>query len=393
MNMDESIKSRLIEILTKLVSFPTITGNALAAHDCLNYSEVVLQNSGMHITKHHSGGFGSLVATSHPHKRPKILLQAHIDVVPAPEHMFVLRKEDGRLYGRGVFDMKYTVACYLLAAEQLKLQMKDYCFGIMLTTDEESNGQNGVKYLLDKGYGCDVCLLPDGGDNWRIETAAKGGLAVKITAKGVSAHGSRPWEGDNAIEHLLKFIKQAKKLVPVSGPEGTTMVLSQIEGGQTHNQVPGTSSATFDIRFADSVAGEKIHKRLAKLAAEHDVIIQTVSMLQPVHLDAAIPQVKAWEQVVTQIRGKNQETYSFSYGASDARYFASKGIPAIVTRPDGGGHHGPGEWLEETGLYDFYACVQRYIETVAETPVATEADMGYTTTQLPETVAEAPEIP
>jgi acetylornithine deacetylase/succinyl-diaminopimelate desuccinylase-like protein len=99
---------RLVEILGQLVSYPTVTGTALAVYDCLQFAEQILQSCGMQIHKHHSGGFESLVATTTNTKRPKLLLQAHIDVVPADKSMFTMRRDNGRLEGRGVFDMAIT---------------------------------------------------------------------------------------------------------------------------------------------------------------------------------------------------------------------------------------------------------------------------------------------
>ncbi len=147
----------------------------------------------MHINKYSSNGFSSLVATTTDTKNPTIFLQAHLDVVPADPEAFTLIRKGKNLVGRGSFDMKYAAACYLLLAEELSDNMQQHDFGIMLTTDEEDGGNDGVRYLLDQGYACDVCISPDGGDNWRLESAAKGQWLTEITAIGKTAHGSRPW--------------------------------------------------------------------------------------------------------------------------------------------------------------------------------------------------------
>lgn len=387
---NSSSEERLFEILERLVSFRTITGDTLASHMCLRYAEDILQRSGLHVRKFHSGGFESLIATSRRTKHPKVLLQAHIDVVPAPVEAFAMRQNAGRLEGRGVFDMKYAAACFLLAAEELYDVVEDYDFGIMLTTDEEGTGENGVKYLLDRGYGCDICVLPDGGDNWKLETAAKGGWAFQILVDGTSAHASRPWEGENAIDKLLTFIKHTKKLVPSGNKEGLTMVVSQIAGGQTHNQVPNTANATIDIRYPEEKVGQRVRVHLQKLASEMNVTIKTVTDLPPVRLDPSISLVQAWENTVHEVRGQEPGSYTTSYGASDARFFASKNIPCIVTRPDGGGHHGEDEWVDAQGVYDFYRCIVQYLESSARVSVATGAEMKYTEPKLPETVTELP---
>lgn len=385
-------KPRLLEILERLISYPTVTGNALAAYDCLKYAEEIIEEAGLaqHVRKYHSGGFGSMVVTTKGTKKPKVLLQAHLDVVPGSEEMFAVRRENGRLLGRGVFDMKYAAACYLLLVEELREELHELDFGIMFTTDEEGSGLNGVKHLLEVGYGCEICILPDGGDNWNIESKAKGGWAVKAVALGITAHGSRPWEGENAIDKLLGFIKDAKKLVPLQDHSGTTMVVSQIVGGQTHNQVPNDAWATIDIRYFENRTGDKIRERLMKLAASRQISLESVTDIRPVLLDTALPAIKAWQRIACEVRGVEDIGFTTSYGASDARFFAEKGIPTLLTRPDGGGHHGEQEWLDESGLYDFYECMKQYVRLMASEGVATGKEKRYTTSKLPETVTELP---
>ncbi|HSH18228.1 MAG TPA: M20/M25/M40 family metallo-hydrolase [Candidatus Saccharimonadales bacterium] len=357
--------ARLIEIFERLVAYPTITGDKRAAFECLQYVERSLTIAGLQPTRYSSNGFESLVATTTATKRPKVFLQAHLDVVPASDDMFQLRRDGKKLIGRGAYDMKYAAACFLLLIEELGDKLGTYDFGVMFTTDEECDGSNGVKYLLEQGYGCEVCVLPDGGDKWRLETAAKGGWAVKATVRGKTSHGSRPWEGDNAIDKLLAFIHAANALVPEQARTGTTMVVSQIGGGNVHNQVPDVASAVFDFRFMNHPAGASIRESLSALATAKDIELTNITDIQPIELNVTLPAVEVWEQVVAAVRGRPSDEYALSFGASDARYFAACGIPVIVTRPDGGGHHSADEWIEEAGLYDFHECVKRYIETTA----------------------------
>lgn len=353
--------ARLIEIFERLVAFKTVTGDKQAAYECLQYVERLLTIAGMHINRYSSNGYESIVATTRPTKTPKVLLQAHLDVVPASDHLFALKRQEARLVGRGAFDMKYAAACFLLLVDELNEDISDYDFGLMLTTDEEADGKNGVKYLLSQGYSCEICVLPDGGDNWRLETAAKGGWAVQATTKGKTAHGSRPWEGDNALSSLLIFIKEVSKLVPEYNPTGNTMALTRISGGKVHNQIPDEACATFDFRYRSSVDFEPIRTEFCQLADQYKVILSTLTELAPVEVDATLPLIESWQQIVAEVRGEKNDGYALSFGASDARYFAEKGIPSIVTRPDGGGHHSEDEWIDEAGLYEFYECIKKFV--------------------------------
>lgn len=181
-------------ILEDLVAFRTVTGDYEAAMGCLGYAEAYLKNQGMKVARHEFNGFPSLVATTRRAKTPKVLLQSHIDVVAAPDSCFNIKRKGNKLFGRGVMDMKFATAVFLKIAGDLKDSLADYDFGIMLTSDEETGGADGVKALLDAGYGAGVCLLPDAGKGWKLETSHKGCWIGCAKAKGVAAHGSKPWK-------------------------------------------------------------------------------------------------------------------------------------------------------------------------------------------------------
>jgi succinyl-diaminopimelate desuccinylase len=354
--------SRLIEIFEDLVGFRTVTGNHAEAAKCLDYASVILKKAGMHINRYSSNGFESIVATSQKTRTPKLLLQAHIDVVPARRKMFKLTGMADKLVGRGAFDMKYAAACYLWMVEELGKKAAKYDFGIMFTSDEEQGGLNGVDYLLDQGYSCKVSILPDGGDDWRLESAAKGLWQFDVIVGGVSAHASRPWIGDNAATGLLEFIEATKGLAPAGDHADTTMVLSRLQAGEAYNQVPAKAVASYDVRFFEEKDRQEIERALLKLADKHDVQLETQNRAPALKVDVSLPVIQRWEAVVSGVRGTPPAGYGLSFGASDARYFADRNIPTIVTRPKGGGHHGDDEWIDESELYQFYECLRRFVE-------------------------------
>lgn len=362
--------ARLIEIFEDLIKFKTVTGNQSEVIKCLDYARKFFDKADMRVNVHRSNGFESLVATTRKTKSPKLLLQAHIDVVPGPDSMFKLVGQADKLVGRGAFDMKYAVACYLRLIEELGLKVADYDIGVMLTTDEEENGLNGTDYLLDQGYSSEICILPDGGDNWQIEKAAKGVWQFDVVAEGTSAHASRPWVGDNAATKLLTFIAATKGLAPPGERTETTMVLSRLTAGDAYNQVPDKAIASYDVRYLEESDRETLEKSLIKLCDKHDVKCNTINRSAPISIDVTLPAIRHWEQMVTFTRGMPPAGYCVSYGASDARYFAARNIPTILTRPAGGGHHGDDEWISESELYEFYEVLKRYITTYGSAATA-----------------------
>lgn len=350
------------DTLQALIAFSTVTGDE-SVRPALEYISMRLKRSGMDIREYRSGGFSSIVATSQPKaKCCKVMLAAHLDVVPGPAQLFQLRKEDKRYTGRGVFDMKFAIACYIYAAEQLAEHMNEYDFGIMITTDEEVGGPNGVEYLLKRGYSSEICLLPDGAQGWNIETSAKGAWHVMVEASGTSTHGSRPWEGNNAIEKLMSFIGDARQYVPYQEDHtAPTMVVTTINGGEATNQVPNSARLTLDIRFRKNSFQNDLAQKFNELSKINDVTISTIMMASATQLQADLPLVKEWERVVKEVRDGAEIGYTLSYGSSDARYFSARDIPTIVTRPHGGMAHADGEWLDIVGFKDFCTCVEQYV--------------------------------
>lgn len=380
--------TRLYDIFENLVRFRTITGNSSETEDCLGYTEQILKAAGMHVSHYASNGFGSIVATTQNTKTPQVFLQAHLDVVPGSDTLFALHRNGSQLRGRGAFDMKYAAACYLMLVEELGKDCSNYDFGIMFTTDEELAGHDGVEHVLRQGYGCKVCILPDGGDNWRLETAAKGDWIVDVTAHGRSAHGSRPWDGDNAITKLFAFLEEASNLAPAKHHTDTTLVVSTINAGNATNQVPAEATASLDIRYLNHEAFSDIQGRLMKLAEHYGVDVSTRTIIRPIELDVSLDPVQEWIRTVSEVRGEEAANgYALSFGASDARFFAEKGIPTIVTRPDGGGMHGDSEWIDEAGLYQFYECIQKYTMSMTSIDLDGTVTTEYTRPKLPETVA------
>jgi len=53
-----------------------------------------------------------------------------------------------------------------------------------------------------------------------------------------------------------------------------------------------------------------------------------------------------------------------AHGSSDARFFAERGIPVIMFRPDGGGAHGDDEWLSLESFDAFYGLLRGYVQVL-----------------------------
>mgnify|MGYP005607283245 CR=1 FL=1 len=348
------------QILSELLEFKTVTGNHAEAGDCLDYAEEYLKASGLHINRSISNGFPALVATSQATKKPKVLLQAHIDVVAAPDHRFKLLEQDGQLIGRGAYDMKFAAAVFNKVAMELASDLAKYDFGIILTSDEEIGGVNGVKALLDDGYRAEVCILPDAGDNWHIETSHKGSWLGRLVATGKNAHGSRPWEGENAINRLVDAICEIKAMFEEQHLDSDTFGINQIEGGTAINQVADHAEATFDLRFINQDSYDNLHQRITSIARENAVDIETIREISICETDTKNPLVASFLSVAEEVHGKPLGEIR-SLGTSDAYHFAEYSIPTILSRPLGGSAHADDEWIDAAGLEEYCQLIKSYV--------------------------------
>jgi succinyl-diaminopimelate desuccinylase len=354
------------EILRKLVAFRTVTGDAAAMHELLDYVADFVTKRGMHVKWFEFNGFESIVATTKlGDKTPKVMLAAHADVVPAEDPMFTLRKEEGNYIGRGVIDMKFAIATFLHVIDGLGDRLGDYDLGLMISSDEEFGGRNGVAKLVDEGYIPGMCILPDGGDNWQIQTSSKGMWLFEISASGRTAHGSRPWLGENAITKLLKVLDEISALFPKHPhPDTNTMTLSRFTGGEAMNQVPSKASMMIDVRTVNSSEHSRIYDEVVQICRKHELEHDFISDAAPTHFDLNDPLIAPFAQLITKHTGVAVRGHH-ALGASDVRFYVPYGVPCISVYPPGGDLHADGEWINAKALDQFIVIVREYLDEVA----------------------------
>lgn len=366
------------DILRHLVAIPTVTSNRGANREALDFIESFLGQYNLHIKRLEWNGVESLIATTKPTKTPKVLLAAHLDVVPGSEDMFALREQNGRYLGRGTFDMKFAIANYLWLVKHLQDKLHEYDFGIMINTDEEVGGLDGAARMIEDGYRPQVAVIPDGGDNWAVEVFAKGIWHVTLTAHGKSAHGSRPWEGDSATTKLLAALHEIQALFPQQSPDSSTLNIGTLSGGKAINQIADSASAGLDIRINSKEDEAKLLKSIKAVCKKYAIDLASDGYYPPCINDPENPFLASLADSIHKVIGQPAGTTK-SYGATDARFFAAAGIPAAIVRPPGGGHHGPDEWIDKQGFQQIYEIILDYIQKEArQTNASTEATLSAT---------------
>ena len=180
---------------------------------------------------------------------------SHIDVVEAgsgwTSDPFGAEIRDGKIYGRGTCDMKGGLAASIIAVEALIESGMPIpgALEISGTVDEESGGFAGVGYLAERGYFSKPrvhhVIIPEPLGVDRICLGHRGVWWGEVETKGRIAHGSMPFLGDSAINHMSAFIhlletqlqprlKQRHTSEPVEPPGArvSTLNINSIHGGQ-----------------------------------------------------------------------------------------------------------------------------------------------------------------
>ncbi len=276
--------------------------------------------------------------------------------------------KDGKLYGRGACDMKNGNAIIMLVMQYFAHQEDKPSLGAMFTTDEEIGGRDGAKYLVEQGYRCKVCLIPDGGKIYdQIVVAGKGILELRVTAKGKSTHGSRVWEGENAIEKLMDTFRIIKAEFPPEDREDhwyETVNLGKLNGGTATNKVPDFAQMELDFRFTEKYTSESLYQKIRKLVPD-DIDIKITSTGEPVFVEPDNPYLKEYLTVNREILSKEAIQIK-EHGATDGRHFAKYGIPILIQQPDRVNYHGLNEYTVIDTLEPIYEIYKKFVERVAQ---------------------------
>lgn len=216
--------------------------------------------------------------------KPPLTIYAHMDTVPIEEGWdydpFGAEVHDGRVYGRGVADMKGTIASLLTAAEimdELGLEPV-WDLNACICTDEEIGVYPGIWHLAKEGYVTAPVLCMEGSQDPVLRLGSNGSVDVTITVKGRSCHSGANYLGVNAIEEAvpvmvellaLKGVVEARRsalpLAPAPGaPDHLRPMfnLDMIHAGVKSNIVPSACTMIVNRRFIPEENYEDVQQEI-----------------------------------------------------------------------------------------------------------------------------------
>jgi succinyl-diaminopimelate desuccinylase len=299
---------------------------------------------------------------------PRLVMNGHLDTGPVvdPEEWTVPPFGGviaaGRIYGRGIADMKAGIAAEVLAVRALS-EVREHLRGelvLMLVTDEGTGARHGTQYVLEQRpeLAGDAMISADAGSPAIARIGEKGFVWVEIEARGRAAGSAHPHRGANAIERLLPALQAILTVADTTMPlpaaaraaieaasdrseahngagethtlTHVTVNIGMVRGGERINNIPSRASASVDIRMPPGSSVAHVQSQIARALDGLPHITWRV-------LNSGEPTWTAPEETIVVAVARNAEAIlgepiglSIRAGFSDSRFFRNRGIPTVV---------------------------------------------------------------
>ncbi len=297
-----------------------------------------------------------------------VVFNGHMDVFPVGDESGWTQDPwggaivDGKMYGRGVNDMKAGTASILFSYMYLH-RLRDRLPGKVTMTavsDEETFGEYGARYIIENNPEIlgDVCLSTEPTGIHSVRFAEKGPLRLRFTVRTPGAHGAYTHKSRNANEiaaHLIVALDALRQMAVKTPPHITealagaeavidqvaspgaagilqkvTLNIGTINGGVAHNMLPGVCELQADIRVPVGVTPDAVIAEARSICDRFpEATMEVVARQDPLWTDPN-------HEMCTLIQRNVQELAGFtppaivSLPGTDARLWRAKGIPAFV---------------------------------------------------------------
>jgi succinyl-diaminopimelate desuccinylase len=319
------------------------------------------------VERFESGGKPSALLYRAAERPPRfrIILNGHLDVVPASTGQFRPRRDGARLYARGAQDMKVSALVEAQVFRELAA-IVPYPLALQLVTDEEVGGRDGTLHQIEQGVSGEFVIIGEF-SGLRLATDSKGMITATLRAVGRTGHSAYPWQGDNALVKLERSLARLLTAYPVATEEAwrTTVNVARIETpNQARNQIPALAEAWLDIRFPPedtNLNGQSVEQVAAYLTSFCEPGVSPVidHADPPHHADRYRPEMRALQQAV---RGQGYGAdFVRKHGAADGRFYYQRGIDAVIFGVGGDGLHGSDEYVDTTTIGPYYQALREFL--------------------------------
>jgi acetylornithine deacetylase len=378
-----------IEMLARLVGFNTVSHNSNL--DLIGFARAWLEAHGAscRLSFDPTGQKANLHAIIGPVQAGGLAFAGHVDTVSAEGQTWSgdplkLRRQHGRLIGRGACDMKGFVASLLAAVPDIAARKLCRPVHLLLTYDEEV-GYHGARRLVadlkESGLRPAVCVIGEASE-MRPILAQKGRFIVEVTARGHAAHSSEAHRGVNAVhaaaEAIAWLVAESRRRIS-NGPHDagfeppyTTLQVADIISESLPNTVPALARFTTEWR---NIPGDDSRQEFARFKAHVANAIEPEMQTQcagagfqyDVRLDLAalsLPPEHELARAACKITGVPRGG-KVSY-CSEGSLYQPAGIASMVCGPGQVSQvHQPDEWISENQLSQCDNFIRRLVDRLA----------------------------
>jgi acetylornithine deacetylase len=334
------------------------------------------------------GTKANLLARIGPDVAGGVVLTGHTDCVPVTgqpwsRDPFVVHEADGRLYGRGVADMKGFLAVVLAALPALCAADLARPVLLALTYDEEIGtvGAPSAVERLAAAYPPPAAVIVGEPTSMGVVTAHKGVRAFTTTVDGLDGHSSRPDLAANAVAAAARIAAFIDGLAEGRRtdrthhddrfePPYTTFNLATLSGGQAINIVPRRAELTWEYRPVPADDGDEL-----RVAVDRFVDAEVLPRLRrdtgtgdvrsvPDAVARALAHEPggAAEALVRALTGDDTPAGTVAFG-TDGGHFQAAGWSTVVCGPgDIAQAHQPDEWI----AVDQLAACERFVAALTD---------------------------
>jgi succinyl-diaminopimelate desuccinylase len=368
-------ENELIETAKTLIRIPSTADDPEALRQALQVIARTIENRCPEATVEffESNGIYSLLAYRSG-QRPDtfhVLLNGHVDVVAGKPEQYDPQIRDGKLYGRGAYDMK-TAALVLTDVFCEYVARVPYSLGLQIVTDEETAGHDGTEHQISQGTRADFVICGECGRStgrYEIANEAKGTAIFDVEFTGSSAHGAYPWEGENAALQAASFLHRLHERFPTpqeATGETTVSVNSIISSGGSPTRIPDHAVAKIDARYIPDDPYFSSKERVTALMREIDpqaTIKEFIDFAAPIYTDPDNPLLLRLKAAAEQVE---QAPFSLvrRNGSSDGRFYGNVSNQACEFGIAGENQHGDNEYVPLQAIFNYRDTLRHFLASI-----------------------------
>jgi acetylornithine deacetylase len=296
-----------------------------------------------------------------------LMLNAHCDTVGVEgmAEPFSASVREGKLYGRGAYDMKGSLAAQMAAAKALRDAGVSLAGDLVVVAAADEEYRSVGTSEVMKRYPVDGAVVTEPTE-FDVCIAHKGFAWLEVKTTGVAAHGSRVDEGVDANMLMGRFLHELERLErELRGREGHPLAgapslhAAKIFGGTEPSTYAAECVLTVERRTVPGETGESalgelssIVENLSAADPSFSAAARTILVRDPFEVPSTAPVVGAVADATREVLGR-EPVFSGRAWWTDAGVLCAGGIESVVAGPAGGGPHSAQEWVDLGSLVDF----------------------------------------